>query len=90
MNPLRINKTKILLFTLITIFLASCSISKNLSDDQKIIRNNNLFINNELTVKDTLSSLFLQNKNSTFIGIPIGAMIYSASKKNTDSILIIG
>jgi len=85
-NPLRINKTKILLFTLITIFLASCSISKNLSDDQKIIRNNNLFINNELTVKDTLSSLFLQNKNSTFIGIPIGAMIYSASKKNTDSI----
>ena len=86
MNPLRINKTKILLFTLITIFLASCSISKNLSDDQKIIRNNNLFINNELTVKDTLSSLFLQNRNSTFIGIPIGAMIYSASKKNTDSI----
>ncbi len=86
MNPLRINKTKILLFTLITIFLAGCSISKNLSDDQKIIRNNNLFINNELTVKDTLSSLFLQNKNSTFIGIPIGAMIYSASKKNTDSI----
>tara|TARA_B100000965_G_scaffold6677_1_gene5267 strand:+ start:4094 stop:6520 length:2427 start_codon:yes stop_codon:yes gene_type:complete len=85
-NPLRINKTKILLFTLITIFLAGCSISKNLSDDQKIIRNNNLFINNELTVKDTLSSLFLQNKNSTFIGIPIGAMIYSASKKNTDSI----
>ena len=86
MNPLRINKTKILLFTLITIFLAGCSISKNLSDDQKIIRNNNLFINNELTVKDTLNSLFLQNKNSTFIGIPIGAMIYSASKKNTDSI----
>ena len=86
MNPLRINKTKILLFTLITIFLAGCSISKNLSDGQKIIRNNNLFINNELTVKDTLSSLFLQNKNSAFIGIPIGAMIYSASKKNTDSI----
>ena len=86
MNPLRINNTKIVLFTLITIFLYSCSISKNLSDNQKIIRNNNLFINNELTVKDTLSSLFLQNKNSTFIGIPIGAMIYSASKKNTDSI----
>ena len=39
-----------------------------------------------MVAKDTLSGLFLQKKNSTFIGIPIGALIYSSSKKNTDSI----
>ena len=86
MNLIRINKVKIVLFALITILLSSCSISKNLTEDQKIIRNNNLFINNELTAKDTINSLFIQKKNSTFIGIPIGALIYSSSKKNTDSI----
>ena len=85
-NLIRINKVKIVLFALITILLSSCSISKNLTEDQKIVRNNNLFINNELTAKDTINSLFIQKKNSTFIGIPIGALIYSSSKKNTDSI----
>ncbi len=82
---MRINKVKIILFT-ITIILSSCSISKNLIDNEKLLNNNKLFVNDQLVAKDTLSGLFLQNKNSTFIGIPIGALIYSTSKKNTDSI----
>ena len=82
---MRTNKVKIILFT-ITIILSSCSISKNLIDNEKLLKNNKLFVNDQLVAKDTLSGLFLQNKNSTFIGIPIGALIYSASKKNTDSI----
>ena len=73
---MKIYKVKIVLFTLITTLLSSCSISKNLSEGEKILKKNNLFLNN----------LFLQNKNSTFIGIPVGALIYTASKSNTDSI----
>ena len=86
MNLIKINKVKITLFVFSAILLSSCSISKELTENQKIIRNNNLYVNDELTPKDTLNSLFLQKKNSTFIGIPIGALIYSASKDNTDSI----
>ena len=83
---MRIKKVKLILFTFITILLSSCSISKNLIGNEKLIKNNKLFVNDQLVAKDTLSGLFLQKKNSTFIGIPIGALIYSSSKKNTDSI----
>ena len=83
---MRIKKVKLILFTFITILLSSCSISKNLIGNEKLIKNNKLFVNDQLVAKDTLNGLFLQKKNSTFIGIPIGALIYSSSKKNTDSI----
>lgn len=80
-NFMRIKKVKLILFTFITILLSSCSISKNLIGNEKLIKNNKLFVNDQLVAKDTLSGLFLQKKNSTFIGIPIGALIYSSSKK---------
>ena len=83
---MKIYKVKIVLFTLITTLLSSCSISKNLSEGEKILKKNNLFINDVITQNDSLNNLFLQNKNSTFIGIPVGALIYTASKNNTDSI----
>ena len=83
---MKIYKVKIVLFTLITTLLSSCSISKNLIEGEKILKKNNLFINDVITQNDSLNNLFLQNKNSTFIGIPVGALIYSASKSNTDSI----
>ena len=83
---MKIYKVKIVLFTLITTLLSSCSISKNLIEGEKILKKNNLFINDVITQNDSLNNLFLQNKNSTFIGIPVGALIYTASKNNTDSI----
>ena len=83
---MKIYKVKIVLFTLITTLLSSCSISKNLIEGEKILKKNNLFINDVITQNDSLNNLFLQNKNSTFIGIPVGALIYKASKSNTDSI----
>ena len=83
---MKIYKVKIVLFTLITTLLSSCSISKNLNKGEKILKKNNLFINDVITQNDSLNNLFLQNKNSTFIGIPVGALIYTASKSNTDSI----
>ncbi len=83
---MRIYKVKIVLFTLITTLLSSCSISKNLINNEKILKKNNLYINEVLTPKDSLNNLFLQKKNSTFFGIPFGALIYSTAKDNTDSI----
>ncbi|MFL2602128.1 MAG: BamA/TamA family outer membrane protein [Flavobacteriaceae bacterium] len=83
---MKIYKVKIVLFTLITTLLSSCSISKNLTEGEKILKKNNLFVNDVITQNDSLNNLFLQNKNSTFIGIPVGALIYTASKSNTDSI----
>ena len=83
---MKIYKVKIVLFTLITTLLSSCSISKNLTEGEKILKKNNLFINDVITQNDSLNNLFLQNKNSTFIGIPVGALIYTTSKSNTDSI----
>ena len=64
---MRIYKVKIVLFTLITTLLSGCSISKNLTSNEKILKKNNLYINDILTPKDSLNNLFLQKKNSTFI-----------------------
>ena len=83
---MKIYKVKIVLFTFITTLLSSCSISKNLTEGEKILKKNNLFVNDVITQNDSLNNLFLQNKNSTFIGIPVGTLIYTASKSNTDSI----
>tara|TARA_B100001093_G_scaffold289205_1_gene276232 strand:- start:431 stop:2842 length:2412 start_codon:yes stop_codon:yes gene_type:complete len=83
---MKIYKVKIVLFTLITTLLSSCSISKNLTEGEKILKKNNLFINDVIIQNDSLNNLFLQSKNSTFIGIPLGALLYTASKNNTDSI----
>ena len=59
---MKIYKVKIVLFTLITTLLSSCSISKNLNEGEKILKKNNLFIN------EILNS-FLQKKTSLKIRI---------------------
>ena len=78
--------TKILLFIFLISFLKSCMISKNLKYEGIILKSNDIFINGKLISKDSLNPLITQNKNNYLFGIPLSALLYESSKKNSDSI----
>jgi outer membrane protein assembly factor BamA len=61
-------------------------ISKNLKYEGIILKSNDIFINGKLISKDSLSPLITQNKNNYLFGIPLSALLYESSKKNSDSI----
>lgn len=66
--------------------MKSCMISKNLKYEGIILKSNDIFINGKLISKDSLSPLITQNKNNYLFGIPLSALLYESSKKNSDSI----
>ena len=61
-------------------------ISKNLKYEGIILKSNDIFINGKLISKDSLNPLITQNKNNYLFGIPLSALLYESSKKNSDSI----
>lgn len=61
-------------------------ISKNLKYEGIILKSNDIFINDKLISKDSLNPLITQNKNNYLFGIPLSALLYESSKKNSDSI----
>ena len=61
-------------------------ISKNLKYEGIILKSNDIFINGKLISKDSLDPLITQNKNNYLFGIPLSALLYESSKKNSDSI----
>ena len=61
-------------------------ISKNLKNEGIILKSNDILINGKLISKDSLKPLITQNKNNYLFGIPLSALLYESSKKNSDSI----
>ena len=61
-------------------------ISKNLKYEGIILKSNDIFINGKLISKDSLNPLITQNKNNYLFGIPLSALLYESSKKNSDTI----
>ena len=61
-------------------------ISKNLKYEGIILKSNDIFINGKLISKDSLNPLITQNKNNYLFWIPLSALLYESSKKNSDSI----
>ena len=61
-------------------------ISKNIKYEGIILKSNDIFINGKLISKDSLNPLITQNKNNYLFGIPLSALLYESSKKNSDSI----
>tara|TARA_B100000989_G_C19528676_1_gene468371 strand:+ start:2056 stop:4455 length:2400 start_codon:yes stop_codon:yes gene_type:complete len=83
---MKIDFLKIIIVSFLFIFFGSCSITKNLDENDYILEKNKVSINNKLIQSDSLNSLIIQKQNKKFFGIPIQSLIYQTAKKNPDSI----
>ena len=78
---------KIALFIISTVLLKSCSVSKNLKQNELILKSNKIYIDESKFSTDSLMPLIIQKKNNYILGIPFGAKLYQSGNKNSDSLI---
>ena len=83
---MKINFLKITIIFLIIIFFGSCSITKNLDENDYVLEKNRVLVNDRLIQSDSLDRLIILKENNKFLGIPVQSLIYQSGFKNTDSI----
>lgn len=54
-------------------------------EDEMLLVKNEIIIDNQKVVEDSIQSLLYQKPNSSFLKIPIRLYLYHLSKKNADS-----
>lgn len=79
------NLSKITLIIVITAIIYSCSPLKRVPEDEMLLVKNEIIIDNQKVVEDSIQSLLYQKPNSSFLKIPIRLYLYHLSKKNADS-----
>ena len=83
---MKINFLKITIIFLIIIFFGSCSITKNLDENDYVLEKNRVLVNDRLIQSDSLDRLIVLKENKKFLGVPVQSLIYQSGFKNTDSI----
>lgn len=79
------NLSKITLIIVITAIIYSCLPLKRVPEDEMLLVKNEIIIDNQKVVEDSIQSLLYQKPNSSFLKIPIRLYLYHLSKKNADS-----
>ena len=83
---MKINFLKIIIIFFLIIFFGSCSITKNLNENDYVLEKNRVLINDKLIQSDSLDRLIVLKENKKFLGVPVQSLIYQSGFKNTDSI----
>ena len=76
---------KISFILVITTILVSCSVTKNLEDDEYFLTKNNIVIDESNSDEDVVKNLIKPKPNSLFLGYPLRLKIYNIADKNPDS-----
>jgi len=76
---------KISFILVITTILISCSVTKNLEDDQYFLTKNNITLNESNNTDDVIKNLIKPKPNSLFAGYPLRLQIHNIANKNPDS-----
>jgi len=76
---------KISFILVITTILISCSVTKNLEDDEYFLTKNNITLNESNNTDDVIKNLIKPKPNSLFIRYPLRLKIYNFANKNPDS-----
>mgnify|MGYP006104253851 FL=1 len=76
---------KISFILVITTILTSCSVTKNLKDDEYFLTKNNILINESVSNNETVKSLIKPQPNSLFLKYPLRLRIYNFADKEPDS-----
>ena len=83
---MKINFLKIIIIFFLIIFFGSCSITKNLNENDYVLEKNRVLVNDKLIQSDSLDRLIVLKENKKFLGVPVQSLIYQSGFKNTDSI----
>jgi len=78
---------KISLFFLSLLFLISCNAVKRVEGDNKLLTNNEIYVNNEKINETRIYNQLYQEPNTKFLGIPLRLHFYNLARPNIDSIL---
>ncbi len=76
---------KISFILVIITITSSCSVTKNLKEDEYILTNNNITINGSNKKYDVAKNLILLEPNSLFFKYPLRLKIYNLADQNPDS-----
>ena len=82
---MKINFLKIISIFFLVIFFGSCSITKNLDENDYVLEKNRVFINDKLIQNDSLDRLIILEENNKFLGVPLQSLIYQSAIENSDS-----
>ena len=86
---MKINFLKIIIIFFLIIFFGSCSITKNLDENDYVLEKNKVLVNERLIQSDSLDRLIILEENNKFLGVPIQSLIYQSAIENTDSVFTI-
>ena len=73
-----------LLFLTGSIFF-SCSLVKNVSEENQLLTKNKVLVDDKVMNSEVAEGILLQKPNSTFFGFPLRLTLYNLAKKNPDS-----
>jgi len=76
---------KISFILVITTILISCSVTKNLEDDEYFLTKNNIIIDEANSNNEAIKSLIKPKPNSLFLWYPLRLKIHNIADKNPDS-----
>ncbi|WP_116786881.1 translocation and assembly module lipoprotein TamL [Flavobacterium psychrotrophum] len=77
--------TKIILFTILTVVLVSCELTKRVPEDRKLLERNEIRVNGQLKEDEQHFNQLYQQENSNILGFHLRLHMYSFAKPNADS-----
>jgi len=77
--------TKIILFTILTVVLISCELTKRVPEDRKLLERNEITVNGEKKDDDQHFNQLYQQENSNILGFHLRLHLYNIAKPNPDS-----
>lgn len=77
--------TKISLFLLIGIILVACNTVKRVPEGKRLLKKNEIIVNDEVKKEEEIHNLLYQKPNSTILGYNLRLNLYNLAKPNPDS-----
>ncbi|CDF78191.1 surface antigen (D15) [Formosa agariphila KMM 3901] len=79
--------SKIVLFILITGLITACNSIKNVSEGERLLVKNTIYVDSVRNTSEQIDNLLYQEPNKTMLGLPIRLYIYNLARPNIDSII---
>jgi len=84
-HPLKKISTKISLFILIGIIMTACDTVKRVPDGKRLLKKNEILVNDKLEKDENIENLLYQKPNSSILGYNLRLQMYNVAKENPDS-----
>ncbi|MGI0107769.1 BamA/TamA family outer membrane protein [Salinimicrobium sp. WS361] len=81
-------RAKISLILLIALFLSSCNAVKRVEDDQRLLKENTIYVDGEEVSQRNIYNQLYQEPNKSFLGLPLQLYLYNLANPNPDTTYI--